>query len=89
MREIPEKENATELPQRAGQKITGPGVPKCRFRFFHYVALLVGGMVKYVVRRGKELVKQAFIATGNEENEYGKAMVPRGSPFKSSHLLLK
>ena len=28
------KKNATELPQRAGQKIAGPGVPKCRFRFF-------------------------------------------------------
>ena len=41
-------------------------------------------MVKYVVRRGKELVKQACIATGNEENEYGKAIVPRQSPFRSS-----
>ena len=36
------------------------------------------------VRRGKELVKQAFIATGNEENEYGKAIVPRQAPFRSS-----
>ena len=26
------KKNATEHLQRAGQKITGPGVPKCRFR---------------------------------------------------------
>ena len=58
--------NATELPQRAGQKIAGPGVPKCRFRFFRYVALQIEGMLKYVVRRGKELVKQAFISTGNE-----------------------
>ena len=41
-------------------------------------------MLKYVVRRGKELVKQAFIATGNEENEYGKATVPRQAPFRSS-----
>jgi len=41
-------------------------------------------MLKYVVRHGKELVKQAFIATGNEENEYGKAIVPRQSPFRSS-----
>ena len=63
------KKNATEPPQRAGQKIAGPGVPKCRFRFFRYVALQIEGMLKYVVRRGKELVKQAFIATGNEENE--------------------
>ena len=27
-----QKKNATELPQRTGQKIAGPGVPKCRFR---------------------------------------------------------
>ena len=78
------KKNATEPLQRAGQKIAGPGVPKCRFRFFRYVALQIEGMLKYVVRRGKELVKQAFIATGNEENEYGKATVPRQSPFRSS-----
>ena len=78
------KKNATEPLQRAGQKIAGPGVPKCRFRFFRYVALQIEGMLKYVVRRGKELVKQAFIATGNEENEYGKATVPRQAPFRSS-----
>ena len=78
------KKNATELPQRAGQKIAGPGVPKCRFRFFRYVALQIEGMLKYVIRRGKELVKQAFIATGNEENEYGKAIVPRQASFRSS-----
>ena len=54
------KKNATEPPQRAGQKIAGPGVPKCRFRFFRYVALQIEGMLKYVIRRGKELVKQAF-----------------------------
>ncbi len=41
-------------------------------------------MLQYVVRRGKELVKQAFIATGNEENEYGKAVVPRQAPFRPS-----
>ena len=76
------KKNARELPQRAGQKIAGPGVPKCRFRFFRYVAIQKEAMLKYVVRRGKELVKRAFIATGDEENEYGKAMVPRQAPFK-------
>ena len=78
------KKNATEPVQRAGQKIAGPGVPKCRFRFFRYVALQIEGILKYVVRRGKELVKQAFIASGNEENEYGKATVPRQAPFRSS-----
>ena len=81
-----QKKNATELPQRAGQKIAGSGVPKCRFRFFRHVALSIAGAVKYVIRRGKDLVKHAFIATGNEENEYGKAMVPRHSPFRSSSM---
>ena len=47
------KQNAAEVPQRAGQKIAGPGVPKCRFRYFRYVALLIGGMLKCVVRRGR------------------------------------
>ena len=37
-----------------------------------------------LVRRGQELIKEAFIASGNEENEYGKAMVPRQAPFRSS-----
>ena len=40
------KKSATELPQHAGQKIAGPGVPKCRFRFFRYVALRIAGTVK-------------------------------------------
>ncbi len=84
MREIPEKEECYRASSAIRQKVAGPGVPKCRFRFFRYVALQILGMLKYVVRRGKELVKQAFVATGNEENEYGKAMVPRQSPFRSS-----
>ena len=78
------KKNATELPQRAGQKIAGPSVLLCRFRFFRCAAIQKEAMLKYVVRRGKELVKRAFIATGNEENEYGKAMVPRQAPFRST-----
>ena len=80
------KRSSTELPQRAGQKISGPGVPKCRFRFFRHVALKISGTVKYVIRRGKDLVQHPFIATGNEENEYGKAMVARHSPFRSSSM---
>jgi hypothetical protein len=59
-------------------------VPKCRFRFFRYVPLLIVGVIKYVARRGEEIVEKAFIATGNEENEYGKAVVPRATPFRSS-----
>ena len=75
---------ATELPQRCGQKISGPGVPKCRFRFFRYVGIKVADVIKYVIRRGKKLVERAFVATGNEENEFGKAVVVRGTPFRSS-----
>jgi hypothetical protein len=78
------KGNATEPPQRSGQKLTGPEVPKCRFRFYRTIPLSIAGFIKYVIRRGKDLVKKAFIATGNDENEYGKAMVPRDSPFRSS-----
>ena len=58
---------ATGAAPRPGQKISGSGVPKCRFRFFTYVALLIEGVVKYVMRRGKSLVPEAFVATGNEE----------------------
>jgi len=78
------KGNATEPPQRCGQKLTGPDVPKCRFRFYRHAPLTIAGYIKYVIRRGKDLVKKAFIATGNDENEYGKSMVPRDSPFRSS-----
>ena len=59
-------------------------MPKCRFRFYRHVALSLAGFIKYVIRRGKEIVKKAFIATGNDENEYGKSVVPRDSPFRSS-----
>ena len=78
------KEGAAEPPQRSGQKLSGPGVPKCRFRFYRHVALSIAGFIKYVIRRGKEIVKKAFIATGNDENEYGKSVVQRDSPFRSS-----
>ena len=56
----------------------------CRFRYYHIVRILKAGLEKYIVRRGKNLVKKAFIATGNDENEYGKAMVVRDGPFRSS-----
>ena len=35
------KKNGTEPPQRASQKIAGPGVPKCHCRFFRYVTLQI------------------------------------------------
>ena len=78
------KQSGTDVPQRAGRKLTGPGVPQCRFRFFRHVPLKIEGIIKYVIRRGKELVGAARIACGNDENEYGKALPPRHHPFRSS-----
>ena len=76
--------DTTGAAPRAGQKISGSGVPMCRFRFYTYVALLIEGVVKYVMRRGKSLVPEAFVATGNEENEYGRGTPIRTMPFTSS-----
>ena len=79
------KQDATGgIPQRAGQKIGGSAVFKCRFRYFRYVALTIAAMIRYVVRRGRDLVQQPYVATGNDENEYGKAIVERSSPTRSS-----
>ena len=36
------------------------------------------------MRRGKALVERMFVATGNDENEYGKAIPERAMPFTSS-----
>ena len=36
------------------------------------------------MRRGKSLVPEAFVATSNEENEYGRATPVRTMPFTSS-----
>ena len=71
------KEGAAGPPQRSGQKLSGPGVPKCRSRYFRHVALSIGGFIKYVIRRGRDIVKKSFVATCSEENEYGKSAVPR------------
>ena len=76
--------DSTEAAPRPGQKISDSGVPKCRFRFFTYVALLIEGILKYVMRRGKSLVPDAFVATSNEENEYGRATPVRTMPSTSS-----
>ena len=78
------KKDAAQLPERSGQKLKGAGVPKCRFRFFRYVLLMIDSVVKYVMRRGKDIVETAYISTGSEENDCGKAVVPRGQPFRSS-----
>ena len=69
---------------RPGNKVSGACVPKCRFRFYRYTKLLIAGAVKYVLRRGKNLVEEAMVSVGNEENEYGKVMPVRTMPFTSS-----
>ena len=63
-------------------------VPPCRFYFFHVVVIEVEEegrtVTKRFLRRGKELVDQAFVATTNERNEFGRAVVERTHPFTSS-----
>ena len=54
------------------------------FHIFRYVPLLIEGAIKFVMRRGKELVPSASVSIGSDENEYGKAAVPRTMPFTSS-----
>ena len=47
---------------------------------------LVDGVEKTrkILRRGKALVKTAFIAKSNERNEYGRSVLERHHPFTSS-----
>ena len=52
--------------------------------FYRYVRLQIAGATKFVMRRGKALVERMFVATGNDENEYGKAIPERAMPFTSS-----
>ena len=68
------------------KRLLGPAFPSAASDFTVMLPLRIAGAIRYVIRRGKELVQNAFIATGNEENEYGKAMVPRESPFRSSSM---
>ena len=60
----------------------------CRFLFFHIkVFTYMEGLkdkIKRVLRRGKELVPTPYLAETNERNEYGRAMVLREHPFRSS-----
>ena len=37
------KQSGTDVPQRAGRKLTDPGVSQCRFRFFRHVPLMLIG----------------------------------------------
>jgi len=63
-------------------------VPACRFFFFHIVQVEVEEnghkVTKHFMRRGKQLVDNAHIATTNEKNEFGRAVLERTHPFTSS-----
>ena len=62
----------------------------CRFLFFTVVVLVIVGefkdSVKRILRRGKQLVASAFIASTNERNEYGRTVLLRTHPFTSYSL---
>jgi len=78
------QKNKEQTGQRANKKHDGLVVPKCRFRYFHYVALTINSILKYVIRRGKDPVSKSGVALGNEQNEFGRAEVPRHAPFTST-----
>lgn len=63
-------------------------VPACRFFFFHIVEVEVEEngrkVTKRFMRRGKQLVRNAHIATTNHRNEFGRAVPERTHPFTSS-----
>eukprot|EP00438_Fugacium_kawagutii_P025227 Skav230240 [mRNA] locus=scaffold1818:78429:87690:+ [translate_table: standard] len=75
------------------QPATGSQIPRkkkldprdyCRFLFVRVVELKVLAKIKKVLRRGKELVTQAFVCRTNARNEYGRVQVVRKHPFRSS-----
>ena len=65
-----------------------PQASVCRFYFFMILVFDVFDNVrsttKTILRRGKKLISNAFIASTNERNEYGRGVVERPHPFVSS-----
>ena len=47
------------------------------------LVLFLDGHLRNVLRRGKALVRKAFISEGSDENEFGQACVERLRPFTS------
>ena len=76
---------ATELPGRNNKNVKGAGVPNCCFRFFRVNTLRIDDGLVSFTRRGKYLGAEPYISTGDDENEYGKAMVQRDGPFGPSY----
>ena len=76
----------------AGEKqqtsLAADKVPACRFLFFHIVEVKMQEngreVTKRFLRRGKELVEHAYIASSNDRNEFGRPLLERTHPFMSS-----
>ena len=74
--------------EAAKTKASSWTVPPCRF--FFYVILVFTVLegaretVRRVLRRGKALVREAYIAASNEHNEHGSFVPERRQPFRSS-----
>jgi len=78
------------LDEKKGQQSQAnkPQASVCRFYFFMVLAFNVFDGVRSaatkILRRGKRLVFEPFIARTNERNEYGRGVVERTHPFVSS-----
>ena len=72
----------------AKAKVSSWTVPPCRFFFYTILSFIVHEgpreIVRRILRRGKALVSQAYIAMTNEHNEHGSFVPERRHPFRSS-----
>ena len=62
-------------------------VVDCRFFFYHIVEFACGAVqktIKRIRRRGKKLVEAPYVACSNDRNEFGKVVLERHTPFRSS-----
>ena len=85
--------NAASAPEpgegdAAKTKASSWTVPPCRFLFYYIIVFTflegIHEVVRRVLRRGKALVREAYIAAGNEHNEHGSFVPERRHPFRSS-----
>ena len=61
----------------------------CRFQFFQVLRFMVENaagqqIVKRILRKGKQIVDESYVASTNDRNEYGKVIFKRNHPFRSS-----
>ena len=63
-------------------------MPPCRFLFYTIIVFTIlegiREVVRRVLRRGKALVREAYIAASNEHNEHGGFVPERRHPFRGS-----